>query len=85
MLDNIKLLCYYGIVNERNAMLVKINLHNEKVATAEEVARKHYTVSQLIAELKQLDPDAFVVAQDMLTNEYQAIDFRGVETVKGVA
>ena len=62
--------------------LVKINLHNEKAKTAEAVARRHYTVKQLIAELEQLNPEAYVVAQDMLTNEYQALDFRGIETVK---
>lgn len=61
---------------------VKINLHNEKVAKANDVARRHYTVAQLIAELKQFDPEATIVAQDMLTNEYQALDFRGVERVE---
>lgn len=62
--------------------MVKINLHNEKATKASGVARRHYTVGQLIAELQCYNKDAIVVAQDMLTNEFQALDFRGVETVR---
>lgn len=72
-----------NIIRKDEAMAtVKINLHNEKVSKASQVARRHYTVGALMAELANYPKDAEIVAQDMLTGEYQALDFRGIETVR---
>lgn len=61
-------------------MQVIINTHEATKTTANDVERKHYTVGQLIAELKQYDGDAPVIIKNLNTGNFGSIDFQGLTT-----
>lgn len=59
-------------------MNLVINTHEATDDTAEAVDRKHYTVDQLIAELKKYDGRSEVVIKNLNTGKYGSIDFQGL-------
>lgn len=61
---------------------LSINVHTADVENANEVERRHYTVAQLIAELKRYDEDTQVIIKDLGTGKYGSIAFHGVDGVR---
>lgn len=59
-------------------MQLVINIHEQTGDKASDVERKHYTVSQLIAELKKYNDDDEVSVRNLATNKFGSIDFQGL-------
>ena len=59
-------------------MTLAINIFETESDTSSDVERRHYTVGQLIAELKEYDGETEIVIKNCLTGKYGAIDFQGL-------
>lgn len=58
--------------------ILTINIHEEDEFQSKDIDRRHYTVAQLIAELKAFDGDTPIVIKKLDRTAYCSIDFRGV-------
>lgn len=58
--------------------ILTINIHEEDEFQSKDIDRRHYTVAQLIAELKAFDGDTPIVIKKLNRDTYCSIDFRGV-------
>ena len=58
--------------------VLTINIHEEDEFQSKDIDRRHYTVAQLIAELKAFDGDTPIVIKKLNRAAYCSIDFSGV-------